>query len=104
MRVAKVNSLEKEEKEKEKYVLQLYITGMSLNSMHAVANIKAICKEHLDGCFELEITDIYENAYAAEQEQIIACPSLVKRLPLPKKTLIGDLSDTQKVLDILGIE
>jgi circadian clock protein KaiB len=88
---------------KEKYVLRLYISGMSEKSVHAIANINSICKEFLVDCVDLEIIDIYKQTFLAEQEQIIACPSLVKKLPLPKRTLIGDLSDRRKVLSLLGI-
>src|SRR5580765_6332854 len=91
-------------KKKEKYVLHLYISGMSEKSVNAITNINRICHEHLEGCYELDIIDIYQQAFIAEREQIIACPSLVKDLPLPKRILIGDLSNKLKVLTILGIK
>jgi len=85
------------------YVLELYITGMSEKSMQAIANLDAICKEYLEGHYTLEVIDLYKQNISAEREQIIACPSLVKKNPLPKKLLIGNLSDKKKVLDALGI-
>jgi circadian clock protein KaiB len=85
-----------------KYVLRLYITGMTPNSKKAVANIRKICDEYLEGRFELEIIDIYQKPHLAEGEQILAAPTLIKKLPLPLKRLIGDMSNTEKVL--LGLD
>lgn len=87
----------------DKLVLQLYVSGMSVNSMEAIENIKRLCAEHLNGEFELEIIDLYKNPEAASQAQIIFSPSLIKHLPLPKKTLIGTFADTEKVIKGLGI-
>lgn len=86
-----------------KLVLQLYVTGMSPKSMEAIENIKLLCEEHLKDAFELEIIDIYKNPERASEQHIIFSPSLIKQLPLPRKTLIGTLSDTQKVIKALGI-
>lgn len=87
-----------------KLVLQLYVTGMSSKSMEAIENIKHLCDEHLQDAFELEIIDLYKNPEAASEQQIIFSPSLVKTLPLPRKTLIGTFNDTDKVLRGLGIK
>lgn len=87
----------------EKYVLRLFITGMTPNSKKAVENIKNICQEHLEGRYELEVIDMYQQPDLAAGEQIIAAPTLVKILPSPLKRLIGDLSDTEKVLSGLNI-
>src|SRR3982750_3650764 len=87
----------------DKLVLQLYVSGMSPKSMEAIENIKRLCDEHLEEAFELEIIDIYKNPETAAEQHIIFSPSLIKRLPLPKKTLIGTLSDTEKVIKALGI-
>jgi len=87
----------------DKVVLQLYVSGMSPNSMEAIENIKRLCDEHLQDAFVLEIIDIYKNPQAASEQQIIFSPSLIKRLPLPKKVLIGKFSDTDKVIKGLGI-
>lgn len=86
-----------------KLILKLYVSGMSRKSMEAIENIKWLCDEHLKGCFELEIIDIYKDPKIAEEQHIVFSPSLLKKLPLPKKTLVGTLSDTKKVLKALGI-
>ena len=82
----------------DKFVLQLYVSGMSPKSMAAIENIKQLCDEHLKDAFELEIIDIYKNPQTASEQQIVFSPSLIKTLPLPKKTLIGTFSDTEKVI------
>lgn len=87
----------------DKLVLQLYVSGMSPKSMEAIENIKRLCDEHLKDAFELEIIDIYKNPELASEQHIVFSPSLIKRLPLPKKTLIGTLADTEKVIRALGI-
>ena len=87
----------------EKLVLQLYVSGMSPKSMEAIENIKKLCDEHLNETFELEIVDIYKHPEVAAEQHIVFSPSLIKHLPLPKKTLIGNLSDTEKVIKALGI-
>jgi circadian clock protein KaiB len=76
---------------------------MSEKSMAAIENIKHLCDEHLQGTFELEIIDLYKNPEMAHEQQIVFSPSLVKVLPLPKKTLIGTFGDTQKVIKGLGM-
>jgi circadian clock protein KaiB len=86
-----------------KLVLTLYVSGMSRKSMDAIENIKLLCDEHLKGYFELEIIDIYKNPKIASEQHIVFSPSLLKKLPLPQKTLVGTLSDTKKVLKALGI-
>jgi circadian clock protein KaiB len=82
----------------QKYILRLYITGMTPNSKRAVENVKNICEEYLKGRYELEIIDIYQQPALAEGEQIIAAPTLIKQLPNPLRRLIGDMSNTEKVL------
>jgi circadian clock protein KaiB len=91
------------EEDGEQYVLRLYITGMTPNSKRAVENIKKICNEHLTGRYELEIIDIYQQPSLAASEQIIAAPTLVKLFPSPLKKIIGDLSNTDKVLQSLNV-
>ena len=86
-----------------KLILQLYVSGMSPKSMEAIENIKKLCDEHLNEAFELEIIDIYKNPEVAAEQHVVFSPSLIKQLPLPKKTLIGTLSDTEKVVKALGI-
>ena len=87
----------------EVYKLQLYVTGATPNSSRAIANIKDICEMHLKGKYELEIIDVYQQPLSAQHEQIVALPLLVKKSPLPERKLIGDMSDTEKVLKGLGI-
>ena len=82
----------------EKYVLRLYVAGMTPKSTKAISNVKRICDEHLEGRCELEVIDIYQQAKLAKGEQIIAAPTLIKKLPLPLRKLIGDMSDTEKFL------
>jgi circadian clock protein KaiB len=99
----KVAEEKAEEPVGEKLILQLYVAGMSGKSMKAIENIKRLCHEHLGDVFELEIIDIYKNPELASEQQIVFSPSLIKRLPLPKRTLIGNFSDTEKVIKGLGI-
>jgi circadian clock protein KaiB len=91
------------EKEDVEYVLRLFITGATPNSTRAVVNIKEICENNLKGKYSLEIIDVYQQSEIAEKEQLIALPMLLKKQPLPERRLIGDLSETEKVLSILGI-
>lgn len=86
-----------------KLVLQLYVSGMSPKSMEAIENIKRLCDEHQKETFELEIIDLYKHPELASEQQIVFSPSLIKQLPLPRKTLIGNFSDTEKVIKALGI-
>jgi len=85
-----------------KYILRLYVTGSSIHSLRAVHNLKKICEEHLPD-YDLEVIDINENPTAAREEQIIAAPTLVKKLPRPLRKFVGDLSNTQKILRGLDI-
>jgi len=89
--------------EVEKLVLQLFVSGMSAKSMVAIENIRRLCDRYLQGAFELEIIDLYKNPKAASEQQIVFSPSLIKQLPLPRKILIGNFSDTEKVMKGLGI-
>lgn len=86
------------------FELRLYITGATPNSVKAIANIRNICESYLKDRYALQIIDVYQNASLARQEQIIALPLLIKKLPLPERKLIGDLSETEKVLNALGVE
>lgn len=80
-----------------KYILRLYVTGSSARSLRAVHNLKKLCEEHLPD-YDLEVIDIYKNPTAAREEQIIAAPTLVKKLPEPLRKFVGDLSNTEKIL------
>jgi circadian clock protein KaiB len=83
---------------KRPYVLRLYVTGARPISVRAIRNLRAICEEHLKGRYTLEIVDIYQQRNLAAGEQILAAPTLVKRLPSPLRKMIGDLSDENAVL------
>ncbi len=85
------------------YDLRLFITGATPNSVRAVNNIKTICEHHLKGRYALEVIDVYQQEIVAEQEQLVALPLLIKKMPLPERRMIGDLSNTEKVLKGLGI-
>jgi len=85
------------------YLLHLYITGATPNSMRAVRNIKEICEQHLAGRYELLIIDIYQQPELARQEQIVAAPTLIRVRPLPRRQLVGDLSNRPAVLISLGV-
>lgn len=82
---------------KQKYILKLYITGMTPKSQAALKNVKTITEEFLDR-YDLEVIDIYQQPELAEGEQIVATPTLIKKLPLPLRRLVGDLSRKERVL------
>jgi circadian clock protein KaiB len=88
---------------KAEYVLRLFITGASPNSIRAITNLKEICEVHLQGRYLLEIIDVYQQPALAREQQIIALPLLIKKFPLPERRMIGDLSNTEKVLKGLGL-
>ena len=81
-----------------RYVLRLYVTGMTPRSARAIANVKEICEEHLKGRYNLQVIDIYQQPMLTKGEQIIAVPTLIKKRPLPLRRIIGDLSDREHVL------
>ena len=87
-----------------KYVLRLYVTGTTARSIRAIANIKDICESYLKGRYQLEVIDIYENPALGKGEQIIASPTLIKKLPLPLRRFIGDLSNTERILVGLDLQ
>jgi circadian clock protein KaiB len=80
------------------YSLRLYVAGQTPKSVLAFKNLKQICEEHLPGRYEVEIIDLLENPQLARGDQILAVPTLVRRLPEPIKKIIGDLSNTERVL------
>jgi circadian clock protein KaiB len=84
------------------YLLKLYVTGTSSRTATAIENLQRICEQELHGRYELEIVDVLEHPQAAEDDRILATPTLIKQLPLPLRRVIGDLSDREKVL--LGLE
>ncbi len=80
------------------YVLRLYVAGLTPRSRNAIANITSICEEYLLGRYDLEVIDVFKRPVLAREEQIIATPTLVKKLPAPLRRFIGDLSEKEKVL------
>lgn len=86
----------------DRYVLHLYITGLTPRSTRAIENVRAICEAHLHGRYDLEVIDIYQQPTLARREQIIAAPTLIKKLPLPLRRVIGDMSNVEHVL--LGLD
>ena len=89
--------------DREKYVLQLFVAGILPNSTRAIINIKAICEKYLKGKYELDVVDIYQQPSLALTEDVLAIPLLIKKFPLPEVRFIGDLSNTEKVLEGLNL-
>jgi len=85
------------------YVLRLFIKGASTNSLRAIKNIKEVCEKYLNGNYSLEIIDVHQQKSIAEKENIIVLPLLIKSFPFPERRLVGDMSDTPKVLKGLGL-
>lgn len=88
--------------DKDTYVLRLYVSGLTPNSQRAIENVRRICSEHLEGRYQLEIIDIYQQPIFAKEGQIVAAPTLVKELPPPLRKFIGDMSQTERLL--LGLD
>ena len=88
----------KTKRKAEKYVLRLYVAGINVRSSAAIRNVTALCEEHLKDHYELEIIDIYKQPTLAKGEQIIAAPTLIKKLPQPLRRLIGDMADKERIL------
>ena len=80
------------------YVLKLYVAGMTSRSVRAVQNVRAFCETHLEGRYDLQIIDVYQQPALARSEQLIAAPTLIKQLPLPLRRLIGDMSNEDRML------
>ncbi len=85
------------------FELNLYIAGASSNSIRAVANLREICEKYIKDRYTLRVIDVHQEKSLAPQEQLVALPMLIKLRPRPERRLIGDMSDTQKVLKGLGI-
>lgn len=86
----------------EKYLLKLYVTGRTPRAERAIANLSRLCDQELEGAYELEVIDVLKHPQLAEDDRILATPALIKQLPPPLRRVIGDLSDTDKVL--LGLD
>lgn len=87
----------------DQFLLRLYVTGATMRSTRAVANLRQLCDEYLPDRYELEVVDIYQQPELAAREQLVALPTLVKRQPLPLRRLVGDLSNRQRVLAGLDV-
>ena len=104
MKLIEVNSNKKSEKEKsvltenDKWVLRLYVAGQSPKALTAFANLKKICEDQLKGKYSIEVIDLLINPQLGADDQILALPTLVRKLPVPVRKIIGDLSDTERVL------
>ncbi len=85
------------------YRLRLFVAGMTLRSRRTIETLRRICIDRLDGCYELEIVDIYQQQDLAEANQIVAAPTLLKLSPPPQRRIIGDLSDEARLLRGLGL-
>ena len=86
------------------YVLRLYVAGATTRSARAIASIKKLCEQHLEGRYELSVIDLYQQPVLAKGDQIVATPTLVKELPTPLRRLIGDLSNVERVLVGLNLK
>lgn len=80
------------------HVLTLYVASLTPRSVAAIRSVKDVCERHLHGQYDLEVIDIYEHPTLAKSEQIVAAPTLIKKLPLPLRRLIGDMADEHRVL------
>jgi circadian clock protein KaiB len=87
----------------EKYILRLYVADSSFNSVRAVHQLRRLCEERLAGRYELEVIDIYQQPERVEEDHVIATPTLIKELPPPLQKLIGDLTDTEKLILCLDL-
>ena len=95
----KENSKEKaDESETDAWILRLYVAGQTPNSLTAFKNLKKICDDHLQGQYHIEVIDLLKNPQLAKDHQIVAVPTLIRKLPTPVKKIIGNLSNTEKVL------
>lgn len=97
-----IHALTAKAKDGLRYVLRLYVTGATTRSRRAIVNLDGICREYLKGRYDLEVIDVYQKPTLAKDEQIIAAPTLIRKLPLPIRRIIGDLSDRDAVL--LGLD
>lgn len=86
-----------------RYLLRLYVAGLTAHSTMALANLKAVCESHLKGRYDLEVCDIYQQPELARREQVVAVPTLIRRLPPPVRRVIGDMSREDRVLIGLDI-
>jgi circadian clock protein KaiB len=108
MKLIELNSNKKRKKEKsaltanDNWVLRLYVAGQSPKALTAFANLKKICEHQLNGKYSIEVIDLLIDPHLGAEDQILALPTLVRKLPVPVRKIIGDLSDTERVL--LGLD
>ena len=100
----KIKSPQRQKEKGLPFVFRLYITGASPNSSRAITNIKNLFENHLKGQYELNIIDVYQQPHVAKTVDIIALPLLIREMPLPERRLIGDMSDSEKVIKNLGLQ
>jgi len=91
------------ERNRRYYVFRLYVAGMTPGSLEAISSIRSICEEHLQGCYEIDVIDIYQHPEMAKENHVLAAPTLVKELPLPLRKFIGRLSNEERILKGLDI-
>jgi circadian clock protein KaiB len=91
------------EVESDTWILRLYVAGQTPKALTAFRNLKSICEEHLKGKYKIEVIDLVKNPLLSHDDQILAVPTLVRKLPMPVRKIIGDLSDTKQVLVGLGL-
>lgn len=87
----------------ERYALRLYVSGLTPSSTRAIANLRALCEEHLAGRYQMEVIDVFQQPELAMADQIVAVPTLIRKLPSPVRRLIGDLSQRERVLVEFGV-
>jgi len=98
--------IKKEKSTKDMWVLRLYVAGQTPKAITAFTNLKRICEEQLNGKYSIEVVDLLKNPHLANEFQIVALPTLIRKLPVPVRKIIGDLSDTERVLiglDLLAV-
>jgi circadian clock protein KaiB len=98
-----LNPLTEDVPDDQQYLLKLFITGTTPKCIRAIQNIRAICETDLDGCYQLQVVDLYQHPEQASSEQILVTPTLVKSFPLPARKLVGDLSERARVIAGLDI-
>lgn len=87
----------------ERFSLLLYVTGASPSSQRAITRLKAFCEEHLPGRYDLEVVDVHQQPDLAEEDRILATPTLIRKLPLPLRRLVGDVCDPQRLASGLNL-
>lgn len=92
------------QRNKKKYVLRLFVTGITPRSLEAIEKVRQLCEENMPGRYDLEVVDLYKQPQAAQKDQVFAAPTLVKLLPLPVRKIVGNMKEKEKLLAGLDIE